>query len=164
MESHLSYPVLCYYRSQHDNQSWLAALTAILDTCSLVAAHVEGEIARQARLTFAMARHAVVDLSQVLKVPPHPTTRDRLSHDGLAAIRADLRTAGVVLCEREEAEKRLTDFRRLYEPYVCALADRLLISIPAWSRPTHAANWQTSAWEKVTGRGAGDSAGDDEHE
>jgi hypothetical protein len=28
LESHLSYPVLSYYRSQHDNQSWLAALTA----------------------------------------------------------------------------------------------------------------------------------------
>jgi hypothetical protein len=167
MESHLSYPVLCYYRSQHDNQSWLAALTTILDTCSLVAAHVDGEIARQARLTFAMARHAVVDLSQVLKVPPHPATRDRLSHDGLAAIRADLKAAGVVLCEREEAEKRLTEFRRLYEPYVCALADRLLISIPAWARPAHAANWQTSAWEKAASeapaREAGEKPEDAEH-
>jgi hypothetical protein len=167
MESHLSYPVLCYYRSQHDNQSWLAALTAILDTCSLVAAHSDGEIARQARLTFAMARHAVVDLSQVLKVPPHPSARERLTHDGLEAIRADLKAAGVAMCDRGEAEKRLTEFRRLYEPYVCALADRLLISIPAWSRAAHAANWQTSAWEKVTRRATeketGDSTADKEH-
>jgi len=61
----------------------------------------------------------------------------------------------------------LTEFRRLYEPYVCALAARLLISIPPWSRAPHAANWQTSAWEKRTGRatesGAGDSAADEEH-
>jgi hypothetical protein len=167
MESHLSYPVLCYYRSQHDNQSWLGALTAILDTCSLVAAHVEGELARQARLTFAMARHAVVDLSQVLKVPPHPAGRERLSHEGLAAIRADLAAVGVSLCDRGESETRLTEFRRLYEPYVCALADRLLIPIPAWSRPAHAANWQTSAWEKVAGgapnRVAGDSPENEEH-
>src|SRR5579871_6066740 len=42
MESHLSYPVLCYYRSQHNNQSWLGALTAILDTCALVIVGVEG--------------------------------------------------------------------------------------------------------------------------
>ena len=34
LEGHLSYPVLAYFRSQHDNQSWLAALTAILDTCA----------------------------------------------------------------------------------------------------------------------------------
>ena len=32
LESHLSYPVLTYYRSQHERQSWLAALTTILDT------------------------------------------------------------------------------------------------------------------------------------
>src|SRR5258708_2734202 len=31
LESHLSYPVLAYYRSQHDQQSWLEALTTILD-------------------------------------------------------------------------------------------------------------------------------------
>ena len=36
LESHLSYPVLSYYRSQHDHQSWLGALTAIMDTCALV--------------------------------------------------------------------------------------------------------------------------------
>src|SRR5437764_5392409 len=35
LESHLSYPVLAYFRSQHDNQSWLAALTAVLDVCAL---------------------------------------------------------------------------------------------------------------------------------
>ena len=34
LESHLSYPVLAYFRSQHDNQSWIASLTAILDACS----------------------------------------------------------------------------------------------------------------------------------
>ena len=61
----------------------------------------------------------------------------------------------------------MTDFRRLYEPYVCALADRLLIEIPAWSRTAHAANWQTSAWEKVAAgvpdRVAGDSPENEEH-
>src|SRR5207237_406885 len=31
LESHMSYPVLGYFRSQHDHQSWVAALTAVLD-------------------------------------------------------------------------------------------------------------------------------------
>jgi hypothetical protein len=30
LESHLSYPMLAYYRSQHQDQFWLAALTAIM--------------------------------------------------------------------------------------------------------------------------------------
>src|SRR5258706_11215391 len=40
MESHLSYPVLCYFRSQHDNQSWLAAFTGVL-----IPAHLSSRIA-----------------------------------------------------------------------------------------------------------------------
>src|ERR1700724_3178084 len=43
MESHLSYPVLCYFRSQHDNQSWLAAFAAVLDASALLIAYSTGE-------------------------------------------------------------------------------------------------------------------------
>src|SRR6202167_2710738 len=59
LESHISYPILCYYRSQHDNQSWLSALTAVLDSCALLISVVPGAASRQAQLTFAMARHAL---------------------------------------------------------------------------------------------------------
>ena len=55
LESHLSFPVLVYYRSQHDNQSWLAALVAVLDGCALLIAGVKGVNSYQAQLTFAMA-------------------------------------------------------------------------------------------------------------
>ena len=70
LEIHLSYPVLAYFRSQHDNQSWLAALTTILDTTALVVTGVEGACQRQAQRTFAMARHAVVDLAIIFQTPP----------------------------------------------------------------------------------------------
>src|SRR5260221_1078511 len=43
MESHLSYPVLCYFRSQHDNQSWLAAFTAVSVSSALLLALITGE-------------------------------------------------------------------------------------------------------------------------
>ncbi len=65
MESHLSYPVLCFFRSQHDNQSWLAALNTVLDACSLVMVGIDGIPKWQAQLTFKMARHAIVDISQI---------------------------------------------------------------------------------------------------
>src|SRR5439155_1281913 len=73
LESHLSYPVLSYYRSQHDNQSWLAALTTALDASALVMVGIEGACARQAGLTFAMARHGVVDLPQARAPSPGPS-------------------------------------------------------------------------------------------
>src|SRR5438132_2102758 len=36
LESHLSYPALSFFRSQHNNQSWLGALITILDGSALV--------------------------------------------------------------------------------------------------------------------------------
>src|SRR3989449_4361380 len=84
LESHVSFPVLSYYRSQHDNQSWIAALTAILDTSALLIGGVDGADGHQARLTFAMARHAAVDLGLVFQTPPQPPQLDRLPPADLA--------------------------------------------------------------------------------
>ncbi len=70
LESHLSFPLLSYYRSQHDNQSWLAAMTMILDSCALTIAALKGVDPYQAQLTFAVARHTVVDLCQVFHARP----------------------------------------------------------------------------------------------
>src|SRR5207302_7633561 len=78
LESQLSFPVLGYYRSQHDNQSWLAALTCALDSSALVLSVVDGAGRQQARLTFAMCRHVVVDLSLVLWRKPDAGPTDRL--------------------------------------------------------------------------------------
>ena len=78
LESHISYPLLCYFRSQHTNQSWISALTAVLDTSALLIAGVQGHEARQAQLTFAMARHALVDLAQIFSLAPAANGADRL--------------------------------------------------------------------------------------
>src|SRR5207253_10448264 len=78
LESHLSYPVLGYFRSQHDNQSWVAALTVILDGCALVLAAIDSIPPGQAQLTFAMARHAAVDLAVIFDTPPVSLGTDRL--------------------------------------------------------------------------------------
>ena len=50
LESQLSYPLLSYYRLKHYNQSWLAALTVILDTCSFIIVGIKGSEAYQAQL------------------------------------------------------------------------------------------------------------------
>ena len=96
LESHLSYPVLAYFRSQHDNQSWLAALTAILDATSLVMTYLGTPCKKQAELTFAMARHAVVDLSIVFDTPPYQPNEDRLSPADLNRLKASLSNYGVL--------------------------------------------------------------------
>ncbi|HKC62369.1 MAG TPA: potassium channel family protein [Pyrinomonadaceae bacterium] len=149
LESHLSYPVLAYFRSQHENQSWLASLTTILDTCSLVVVGVEDGPVWQAKMTFAMARHALVDLAQVFNTPPRAPDHDRLQSETFTKMRETLKTAGVALRDGTEAEKKLAELRRMYEPYVNSMAKFLFMSLPPWIHPGNAMdNWQTSAWER----------------
>jgi hypothetical protein len=152
MESHLSYPVLAFFRSQHDNQSWIASLTAILDACALMIAGVESACKRQAELTFAIARHAVVDLSQVFGTKPLPMSYDRLPPSDLRRIRDTLAQHGLKLREDSEAEEKLAELRRMYEPYVHALASYLTQQLPGWIPATkHRDNWQTTAWAREAG-------------
>ncbi len=148
LESHLSYPVLAYFRSQHDNQSWLACLTTILDASALLSVSLPEGSARQALLTFAMARHAVVDLANVFRTPPVAPV-DRLSHEEFLRLRPLLLPAG--LRGDAEAEQHLAGLRRIYEPYVHALSQRLLIALPGWfPAQRHADNWLTTAWGRTT--------------
>jgi len=152
MESHLSYPVLAYFRSQHDNQSWIASLTAILDTCALVMVGIDGACEKQAELTFAIARHAVVDLSQVFGTAPKPLPQERLTAEGLRRMRDILAQHGLQLRDGEEADRRLLELRAMYEPYIHALAAYLNQTLPPWIPEKKGKdNWQTTAWGQSSG-------------
>lgn len=152
LESHLSYPVLCYFRSQHDNQSWLGSMTTILDTCALVMVGVGETPAWQAKLTFAMARHAVVDLAQVFRAAPGDPDSGlcRLEPGELERIREILAKNNTHLRDGEDAEAKLTELRSMYEPYVFALSEMLLMPLPPWIVGSEAIdNWKTSAWGRI---------------
>jgi hypothetical protein len=148
LESHLSYPVLCYFRSQHDNQSWLAALSTILDTCALVMVGIDGVPKWQAELTFKMTRHAIVDLTQVFNTSPLNNDGKRLSAEELTRLRTVLGQCGVVLRSEPGDDETLAELREMYEPYLQVLSDHLLMPLPGWlPQPRAIDNWQTSAWE-----------------
>ncbi|MBI4501539.1 MAG: two pore domain potassium channel family protein [Gemmatimonadetes bacterium] len=164
LESHLSYPALAYFRSQHYNQSWLGALTTMLDTSALVITGMEGWCARRAELTFAMARHAVVDLAQVFHTPPcEPPAR--LSDEQFARLQRRLAEAGLRLRDGPDSAPRLEELRAMYEPYVAALARYLAVALPPWVREVERPdNWQTSAWEGPRQiRGRDQAAENEEH-
>ncbi len=132
LESHISYPLLCYFRSQHNNQSWIGSLTAILDTSALLIAGVEGHEARQAQLTFVMARHAIVDLSQIFGLQPVTDQPDRLPRESYDQLYGMLCQAGVSVCRDGNSYERLRDMRALYEGYAQALSDYLCMPLPPW--------------------------------
>ena len=150
MESHLSYPVLCFFRSQHDNQSWLAALNTVLDTCSLVMVGIDGIPKWQAQLTFKMARHAIVDISQIFNTSPVQHDGARLPKNDLDTLRMILSETGVALRNEEGDETTLNELRAMYEPYTRVLSRYLMMPLPGWLPKARASdNWQTSAWENA---------------
>jgi hypothetical protein len=132
LETHVSFPVLAFYRSQHANQSWVAAMTTVLDTCAMILAGLEDGSQRGARLTFAMARHAAVDLSLTFSLAPQPVDHDRLPASELAEVRRMLRDAGLALREGPDVDAKLRDLRAMYEPYMNALGTFLLMELPMW--------------------------------
>ncbi|HEX6122214.1 MAG TPA: potassium channel family protein, partial [Ktedonobacterales bacterium] len=134
LESHLSYPTLAYFRSQHEDQSWVASLTAVLDTCALVLSGIEvPSVRRQARLTFAIARHAAVDLAQILNAPYSETMAPkRLTKETWPDLRDHLRAQGLAFSGDPSAKQQFTHLRRMYEPYLQALSDHLLMPLPPW--------------------------------
>jgi Ion channel len=158
LESHISYPLLCYFRSQHNNQSWISALTAVLDASALLIAGVQGREARQAQLTFAMARHALVDLAQIFSLPPVKDAPDRLPPERYEQLYEMLCRSGVQVCRDGLSYERLRDMRALYEGFAEALSGYLSMPLPPWfdDRP-HKDNWMIVA--KVRARTEAANAG-----
>jgi hypothetical protein len=150
LESHLSYPALSFFRSQHNNQSWLGALVTILDASALVIAGVDGLRSEQAKITFAMARHAVVDLAQVVNARYNPNAPERLSEQELNRLRQKLAERGMKLGEGAAFEEKLDHLRSQYEPYAVAIALNLSITLPPWIHPERQKdNWQTGPWDRA---------------
>jgi hypothetical protein len=144
LESHLSFPVLSYYRSQHGNQSWVAGLAVALDTSAVLLAAGGHREQRRAQLAFAMARHTCVDLCLVFWLPPVAPQSERLTDEELARL---LMLAGGGKEPSVEQAQHLQSLRALYEPFLQSLAIHFVLRLtrfyPDSAKPD---NWQTSAW------------------
>jgi hypothetical protein len=148
LESQLSFPVLAFYRSQHDNQSWLACLTTILDTCALLLANVVGTNRHQVQITFAMARHAAVDLSLIFRTPQRDLPHDRLPDECYRELMAELSASKLRVDTSEESAARLRELRAMYEPFIEALSDYFKFDLPQIAlAETAIDNWQRSPWQ-----------------
>ena len=150
METHLTYPFLCFFRSQHDNQSWVAAYATILDTCALLIAYGEGETKWQAQLTFAICRHAVADLAQIFYIDSSMPNVNRLPAEDLPKVRSLLVQCGVPDCT-EAGDAKLKELRLLYEPYLNGLSKLLLMPLPSWGVQTPAGQ-ENTVWGRITSR------------
>ena len=164
LETHISYPQLAYYRSQHSNQSWLGALVTILDSTSLLLARPGSLHSSQTKLTFAMARHALVDITQIFVPRYTPSASERLTPEALRLMRTQLADSPQILPDTADFATRLTQLRLLYEPYAQALAAYLLFDLPPWvhAQPRRD-NWKGGPWDKLLSSRPGSALSSDEH-
>jgi hypothetical protein len=69
METHLAYPVLSYFRSTHDNQSWVGTIGALLDAATIIITTVDLGSVGQAKMMSRLGRHLVNDYTQYYSLP-----------------------------------------------------------------------------------------------
>ena len=123
---------------------------AMLDVTSLLLTGIEGIHPGQAKLTFAMARHAAVDLAQVVNARYDPQAAERLTDAGLDRLRETLAAAGLKLRPGDEARQKLNRLRSMYEPYIHSTAKNLMIVLPPWQHPEKLRdNWQAGPWDRM---------------
>jgi hypothetical protein len=148
METHLAYPVLGYFRSQHVNQNWLASLTVVVDGCAFFLASTPDQAEGGAVLTFAIGRHALADLAHVSRVRLPADDHERLTREQFDELHSRLAAAGIALVDPDDAWAHLAKLRRAYEPYARGLSTQLALRLPDWMPDGEVEkNWRLSAWQ-----------------
>jgi hypothetical protein len=149
LQNHLSYPMLAYYRSQHPNQSWLAALTTVVDASAVaILGGSDERLRRQAQFSFAAGRHALVHTASIFRLRPRPfQTAERLPVSDFSRLSNIIDSIDTPLVPGRIREPELARLRSMYEPCANALAEYFLMALPPWipgeSVPD---NWQISSW------------------
>jgi hypothetical protein len=89
-----------------------------------------------------MARHAMVDLSQIFSLSPIHDAADRLPPERYEQLYKLLSEGGVSVCRDGRSVERLRELRALYEGYAEALGRYLCMPLPPWiSDQPHKDNW-----------------------
>ena len=154
METHLSYPILGYFRSQHVNQNWLAALTTIVDASAYALAFgpkgsTEGGRADLSDRQPRARRPRLHAQRPAGRARSEPRSRDRLPPRDLAELRGRLEGSGLHSEADEEAcAERLGKLRAQHEPFAIAMARHLALDLPDWLPGDEV----REEWQAVAGR------------
>lgn len=138
LESHTSFPVLAFFRSQNAGQSWITATGAVLDGASLLAScadvprEVDAELCIQAGYVALRGIAATLDVPFAIDPSPgDPITVVREEFDDACAV---LRRYGVPL--RPDLDAAWRDFRGWrvnYDAVLVQLSTILMAPYAPWS-------------------------------
>ncbi len=131
LESHLSYPLLVYFRSSHDNEAWINSFGAVMDSAVLMLSSMtdEPEVGA-AKLMYTIGNHLVEDLTWVfrLEVGADPIIE---RSEYVAAI-ARLQKAGYNAHDGEEHWKMFATKRGKYASALNQIATYLAAPPAPW--------------------------------
>lgn len=130
LESHLSYPLLLFFRSSHDNEAWPNSFGAVMDAATLVLSTVEGGPVGPAHLMFKVGDHFVADMRQYLGYPDEATSGVE-RHEFVEAARR-LERAGYRLRDLDRAWEEFSGLRGHYGPWLNRLARALAVPPAPW--------------------------------
>jgi hypothetical protein len=128
LETHLSYPLLAFFRSPHDNTSWVTSLGAVLDAATLVIAAIDHD-SDPAELLYATGTHAVEDLWRYFRLPERPPA---IARDEFETVLDDLEAFGTPLLDRDTAWSRFSELRSAYGGRLDALAVQVAAPPAQW--------------------------------
>jgi hypothetical protein len=128
LETHLSYPLLAFFRSPHDYTSWVTALGAVLDAATLSIAAIDHP-SDPAELLYATGTHAVEDLWRYFRIPDRVAVIERSEFE---EVLDKLEGFGVPLHDRELAWDRFSELRARYGGRLDALAVRVAATPAQW--------------------------------
>jgi hypothetical protein len=133
LDSHVAYPLLAYFRSSHDNVSWLSSLGAVLDACALVLTTIEGIPRGQAELTKRGGAHLVEDISNSVGLKGDGSGVDR---EQFVAAYERLAAAGYAVADVDQAWHAFERARSTYAGRLDAMAAYWATPATAWiARP-----------------------------
>jgi len=134
IESHCSYPMLAFYRSQHEKHSWLASLAVVLDCCTLVLAGFEEGVFHQAESTFYAARRVLIEICAALGLN-ETVTRPSLTDAQFEAISVTVGGIYARWCADPATRSAIETLRATYDPLLARLSRSLLLPLPSWLPP-----------------------------
>lgn len=129
LDSHIAYPLLGFFRSSHDNLSWISALGTVLDAASLVITTIVDVPRGEAKLVKRVGTHLVEDIINLGFRTGQPTGLDRSAFD---AVCDRLEAAGYTLEARDDAWPAFEAARATYAPRLEGMARYWATPATSW--------------------------------
>lgn len=130
LESHVSYPMLALFRSQHAGQSWITALGVVLDSATLTCAVVPGADQREPYFMHRRGRRALHEIAR--RLPQHRVAQSPLDRDLFGIAYGLIRDSGLPVRPVDDAWERLVALRSTYSTTLQSLIDYLLAPAGFW--------------------------------